>query len=1136
MVAGQYNVSSDVNGIPGFKRKALVVAIAAATTGLSVVAFAGDIATTSLPHKEWVRNTELFYNYREGGNSRAGIRVLAPIRQGKDTLTYFDGRFINSEGPVLEGNLSLGQRWLLGNNQWILGAQGGYDYRKSASDRGYDQLNVGIEALSENFDFIANYYLPLTDEELIGTDNTSGQFDGRRLVLNGIYEEALEGFDIEAGARLPLGAKLHRFETRFYVKYFSFSGEILAEKDDGVGARLSMRPRQNLNLELAWQEDQLTGNQTEVSLTYSYGYSTKSKSRTLRQRMTELHQRDIDIRETSRFPDNLRTSNDLDDAVVLSSSVVHIDNANTDTEGGDGSFENPYTSFDECNAGDCADSEIIYVHAGSSTYDTTVNLANGQDLIGSGIDYFGISAGEAPLLESSDIDGVVILSGNNEVAGLNINSLMGDIALRARNPVGDISIHDNQISSVDTGILVESGSEDNLTVSIARNTIIGDVILSSQTLADEVSAQTSQITDNTIIGDVILSSQTLAGEVSAQTSQITDNTIDGELFFSTSANGTGEVTQNIEISGNTLTSGIGLITGDYPNDGGAISQTVEISGNTLNGGVYLETVSADASELTQIIEISGNTLNSRVALSTFSVGESTLTQTHEISGNTIGSGFSLSAEAHDSSTSTQTIEIAENTIEADFDLFILGNDEATATQSIAISENTVGSDFRLRANANGGSTSTQTIEISENTVEENFALFVDGDAGATVTQTIEISGNTAEESFALFVNGDAGATVTQTVGISGNTLQGLALFTAAEDEADLSQTIDIVGNTLQSDNEESGVVIRAQIGSFDGASATQTFNIIDNTITSTGFTDGIFLGNQGVSEDSQLSRQVTLEGNNISTEQGVGVYLSGDFVVEDGAVASDTILISNNTISSSDNTAINVSGSNIEVYGDNTALNRDIEITGNTISGTQGISSQPFDNGEFPTNTISREVDNNRPQFNDTLLITDNNITANGDEAAFAIDIVNTYVVDVENEDPITAINRITTITGNTLTSSDSGIRVGTAFSNDDNVVETVVIEENNINLEENNGVGIVLSTEASNIIRNASVRDNTINGAIVGVIVSSDSMDQSVQTITLENNTIELMVPTAIFNSSDGGIIDCNGNDCPSETPALPR
>ncbi|MGB5443288.1 MAG: inverse autotransporter beta domain-containing protein, partial [Gammaproteobacteria bacterium] len=407
----------------------------------------------------WQPNIELFLTPGTD-RSHAGAGVLFPLRQDANSMTFLNGQLVVGENSTNEANIGLGHRWFSPDRKRIYGAYGFFDTRESENDRRWNQLSIGGEMLMDSWDLRANIYYPIDDEDKWDTSSSLGgqAFQGNQVVgvqtTTGFYEEALHGFDAEVGYLIPGLA----WETRAFAGGYYYDGDIV-DSMTGVRVRAETRPMKNIALSLAYQDDDLFDSQATLELRYSFGYKAEKGHRTLEERMIQFPGRDIDIIETSGLSprDVTKTSSTQ---VALANDVVHIDN--TAGAGGDGSFEDPFDSIGACEAsGECAGdpADYVFLHAGDSRSGTPydpidgIELAPGQSLIGEGVDFMGIAAGDHPVIEwdfaANGPGDIITLADDNTVAGLELRGAARDRVLhpdQIANPGAYIYVEGNAIA------------------------------------------------------------------------------------------------------------------------------------------------------------------------------------------------------------------------------------------------------------------------------------------------------------------------------------------------------------------------------------------------------------------------------------------------------------------------------------------------------------------------------------------------------------------------------------------------------------------------------------------------------------------------------------------------------------------
>jgi hypothetical protein len=160
-----------------------------------------------------------------GDGPGGGLELIAPFAEGEGSLLFglARGSLWDETGA---GGIGLGYRSqaLPG---FILGGYGMVDYHHGASNEGYFQGVLGLEALTESFDFRINGYLPEDEEttlanvmgaapppppgvmvgDIVIVDHEIGIVTGASAGSAGFYrsfERPLPGIDAEIGYRLPI--------------------------------------------------------------------------------------------------------------------------------------------------------------------------------------------------------------------------------------------------------------------------------------------------------------------------------------------------------------------------------------------------------------------------------------------------------------------------------------------------------------------------------------------------------------------------------------------------------------------------------------------------------------------------------------------------------------------------------------------------------------------------------------------------------------------------------------------------------------------------------------------------------------------------------------------------------------------
>jgi len=277
------------------------------------------------------------------GNKRSIARAEAflPLQQDATSLLFADIRGMKDSLQNHEGNIGLGYRQIisngLGGHDWILGGYGFLDIRYSAAGNRFWQAALGVEALSEKFDFRSNVYLPQSSaKQISGTAAVNGVVVGTQLRLVGfgnVRERALPGFDAEIGYKLPiLENQIDAFKLYGGGYYF-----------DAKGYRTVAGPRGRI--EMQWQNFMDISEETRFTLGFEVQndslrdtsafavarlriplYSTRKTSAKPRlspieKRMTARVIRDVDIVSAAQ-----KSGDSIDEAAVIQVNGAQVTN------------------------------------------------------------------------------------------------------------------------------------------------------------------------------------------------------------------------------------------------------------------------------------------------------------------------------------------------------------------------------------------------------------------------------------------------------------------------------------------------------------------------------------------------------------------------------------------------------------------------------------------------------------------------------------------------------------------------------------------------------------------------------------------------------------------------------------------
>lgn len=229
-----------------------------------------------------------------------------PLLQNSDSLFYTDIRYRADNSSSREGNFGLGIRHILPSD-WIIGGYGYYDRRKSPYDNMFKQVTLGVELLSNDWDFRANAYLP-TGKDVYEVDSfNTAEISGTTITFRGGEEHSMKGYDAEIGWRVPLFDEQESHQVRLYAGGYRFYKDGL-ESIEGPRGRVELSFDEvpflwegaRFTLGAETQRDDVRGRQSFANFKLRIPFSTssmdkKSKLNAIEKRMTTPIVRDVDI-------------------------------------------------------------------------------------------------------------------------------------------------------------------------------------------------------------------------------------------------------------------------------------------------------------------------------------------------------------------------------------------------------------------------------------------------------------------------------------------------------------------------------------------------------------------------------------------------------------------------------------------------------------------------------------------------------------------------------------------------------------------------------------------------------------------------------------------------------------------------
>ena len=298
---------------------------------------------------------------------------------------FVDGQFRISNESRFGTNLGGGVRWygndFLTGAERIFGVSGWYDGQETVLNNYFNQGGVSLESLGEFVDLRFNANIPFEDEKTGGQSFITGELDfiGNSLAQATLIptDVALRVVDVEAAVRI------YDLNAWVYGGGYQMDGNGVSDGGPKVGARGYIT--NDLAVDVGVTDDDTFGTNTVFQIIWMPGRTGAGPTswiHTLADRMREPVYRNAYV-ATQQV--ETRGSIALTGADGQELSIVHVDFTNAG--GGDGTFENPYTSLDSVNGGGSDQGDIILVHAqnGANVYNgQAVTLKDEQRLLGEG--------------------------------------------------------------------------------------------------------------------------------------------------------------------------------------------------------------------------------------------------------------------------------------------------------------------------------------------------------------------------------------------------------------------------------------------------------------------------------------------------------------------------------------------------------------------------------------------------------------------------------------------------------------------------------------------------------------------------------------------------------------------------------
>lgn len=388
--------------------------------------------------------------------------LFVPLWQNAETLFFgsLRGRIDDDNGR--EGNYGIALRHML-DNGWNLGGYTYYDHRKSPFGNRFNQVTVGMEALSLDWDFRVNTYIPVGRTKRNEDTYSRVEFSGSTISYRAGEERALDGFDAEIGWRVPFFDADADQQLRVYVGGYRFTDskvDTVSGPRGRIDYTISKLPYlwegSRLTLAAEIQHDDPRGTQSFASLRLRIplgGKSSNSSNRlnAMERRMADPIIRDIDVvtqAGTFGTAEKITRSADGNNLKLVSSdTILSADLASTIASAGTNSTVVLNGSFADVNSRlDVQNGQTIM---GAGNLDVKTPSGRTVTITTPGASLSG--AGGTPALAGSP-NHIFNMADNSRLVGVTVSTSAAGATTAIRiNGVNNVEIINNTITGSATG-------------------------------------------------------------------------------------------------------------------------------------------------------------------------------------------------------------------------------------------------------------------------------------------------------------------------------------------------------------------------------------------------------------------------------------------------------------------------------------------------------------------------------------------------------------------------------------------------------------------------------------------------------------------------------------------------------------
>jgi len=422
-------------------------------------------------------------------------------------------------------NVGLGARQVLDSETpAVFGISTWLDYRDSdAVERGYYQVSLGLEYLTDWFEIRSNVYVPDIED---GRRELPNRFAGNSLLIERA-EIALAGVDVEVGTVLPAVGGM---QGRVALGYYHFDDPDV-DAVTGWRVRGELAAHENLTAEAIASNDDVFGSTFVVRLTlhslqdliHPLGNLQYPAIHSLRDGEGAHITNNVTDRLGERVRRNRFIVTGVDDgeAAVNPTTMLPYEFLFVSAgAAGDGAFETPYGTISDAMSDGRSGDAITYTPFGG-TYAEDVVMTDGSKLFSNAV---------AHTLATQSAPVVLPFSGVGQQSTL-ASSIIGSVTVASNSELDGFAIDGGVVGTAVSNVVIERNS-------IQQNNFgLDGIFLSS---LSNVAGSGIQISDNTIAdgaaNGISLSGSDVIASVTGNTANQT--TMNGLLVQGTSFTGT----------------------------------------------------------------------------------------------------------------------------------------------------------------------------------------------------------------------------------------------------------------------------------------------------------------------------------------------------------------------------------------------------------------------------------------------------------------------------------------------------------------------------------------------------------------------------------------------------------------------